>query len=130
MVTVTLVSTFKRLNDDRTLAVKPNAASREREAIVDVTYGGSENYSTGGNTVDFSGLRQFSKVYAVDFLARSKGLLADFVPGTNDDAATGKIKLFGVDPGAAGGAIVALPELPDTSTETNSLVLRCRIRGV
>jgi len=129
-VVASLVSSFESLNDDRSLALKPNAASREREAVVDVTFGAGDNYVTGGVTVDFSVIRKFTKVYAVDVLHVTKGLICSFVPATNDAAATGKIKMFGTDPAAAGGAVAALPELPNAATDTNSLVLRCRIRGI
>lgn len=127
-ITVALVSRFKSLNQDN-FQLKQHANSREREAIVDITWGASDNYATGGNTVDFSTVRGFKKVYAVEFLHISKGLIPTFVPATADAAATGKVKLFGVDPGAAGGAIVDLPELPAASTVTNNLVIRARIRG-
>lgn len=129
-IVASLVSSFETLNDDRSLALKPNAASREREAIVDVTFGGSDNYATNGVTVDFSVIRKFTQVYAVEVLHTTKGVIASYVPASGNDAATGKIKMFGVDPAAAGGAIVDLPELPNASTVTNSLVLRCRIRGI
>jgi len=129
-VVASLVSSFESLNDDRSLALKPNAASREREAVVDVTFGGSDNYTTNGVTVDFSVIRKFTRVYAVDILHVTKGIICSFVPATADAAATGKIKMFGVDPAASGGAITNLPELPNASTATNSLVIRCRIRGI
>jgi len=128
-ITVALNTKFSHLNDDRSLAVQPNGASRERFAVVTITYGAGDNYVTGGNVVDFSTLRGFKTVYAVEFLHVSKGLITTFVPGANDGAALGKVKLFGVNPGAAGGAVVDLPELPNTSTVTNNLVITCIIRG-
>lgn len=128
-IVVTKNATFKALDKDSSLLVKPHAASRERFAVVEITYGAADNYVTGGNTVDFSVVGKFIKVYACDIIHRSKGVLASFVPAASDAAATGKIKLFGVDPGAVGGAIVDLPELPNASTVTNNLVLRAIIRG-
>lgn len=131
MPTVSLVSSFETLNDDRSLALKPNAASREREAVVDITFGAGENYVTDGVTVDFSVIRKFTQVHTVDIPHVSKGVLCSFVPADNTSASTGKIKIYGnVDPADAGGSIVELPEFPNGSTVTNSLVLRARIRGI
>ena len=130
-ITVALVSRFTKLNDDRSLRLKDSVPSREREAIVDVTYDGSQNYVTGGNVVDFSAIRFFKQVYLCDIVTKGgKGFITEFIPGAGDDAALGKIKLYGVDPAAAGGAIIDLPEIPSASTVTQSLVLRVRIRGI
>lgn len=130
-ITTKLVSSFSTLNDDRSLAMKPNAASREREAVVDVTFASGDNYVTGGVTVDFSKIRKFTRVYAVDVLHTTKGVLCSYIPSATEGASDGKIKIFGnQDPAVTGGAIIAFPELPNASTITNSLVLRTRIRGI
>ncbi len=83
---------------------------------VTVTYDGSQNYVTGGNLVDL--LARGAKTIVTAMCTRSsKGFVVSYIPST------GAIQLFGVDPAAAGGAIVAFPELPSASTETQSLVL-------
>ena len=129
MTTVALVSEFEKLNDDRSLAIKPNAASREREAVVDVTFGDSEDYSTGGVTANFA-LRGFTTVYAVDILRVSSGFLVYYEPATGNAAASGKLKFYGYDGSSSGTAPAALDELDDDTQLTREVVVRCRIRGI
>ena len=127
MPTVKLVSDFETLNDDRSLALKPNAASREREAVVDITFGAAENYATDGVPVDFATIRKFTRVYAVDIIHNSLGIICSYVPGTG---AAGTIKCFGYNPTGTDDAVAAPAEFAADATVTNNLVLRVRIRGI
>lgn len=90
---VALNTTFSHLNDDRSLAVKPNAASREREAVCDITFDDGD-YAAGGPIVNFSTIRGFTKVYTCEVLHASVGALFYFTPGAGDDAALGKLKCY------------------------------------
>ncbi len=52
-ITVAQNSDHKSLTG-KTLAVQAELTSKLKSVIVDVTYGGSDNYATNGNTVDLS----------------------------------------------------------------------------
>lgn len=117
---VTLNRTFAHLNDDRSLAVKANAASREREAVIDVVFGSSVTYVTDGLTVDFSKVRRFKTVYVCEIAHKTLGRNVTYVPGTGNDSATGKLKVF--DDGGS--------ELANDSTETEGQSFRVIIRGI
>ncbi|WP_428323677.1 hypothetical protein [Nitrosopumilus sp.] len=92
---VAINSTWNNLNDDVSLAVKPNAASREREAIVDVTFDDGD-YAVDGPIVDFSAIRKFKKIISCEILHCSVGAMIQYVPGAGDDAALGKLKVYGL----------------------------------
>lgn len=126
---VALVSTWKHLNDDRTLAVKPNSASREREAVVDVTFDDG-TYAAGGPIVDLSVIRGFTKVYSCEILHVNAGVVLQFTPGSADAAALGKLKAYGVDFDGTPSGIKLLTELATGATLLDSKVARVRIRGV
>lgn len=126
---VALVTTWAHLNDDRTLAVKPNSSSREREAIVDVTFDDG-TYAAGGPIVDFSTIRGFTKVYSCEILHCTKGVLLQFTPGSGDGAALGKLKAYGVNFDGSPTGIKLLTELATGATLLDTGVARVRIRGV
>lgn len=117
-ITVALNTTFKTLNDGN-LNIKANAGSREREAVVDITYGAADDYVTDGNTINFSTVRNFKKVYSCEIVHKSFGRVMTFVPAADNDAATGKIKIFHTDG----------TELSNGNTGTRNMTLRCIIRG-
>lgn len=126
---VALVTDFEHLNDDRTLSVKPNAASREREAIVDVTFDDGD-YEAGGVIVDFSKIRKFTKVYYCQVVQGDVGAHITYIPGAGNGAALGKLKVFGVDFDGSPTGIDLFTELAAGSTVLDSKVLRVHIRGV
>jgi len=119
-IVAALNSTFKHLVDDRTLKVKQNAASREREAIVDITCGAGDNYVTNGIVVNFAVVRGFTKVYSCEIAHQTIGRVCTFVPATANAAATGKIKIFHTDG----------TELSNGNTLTQSKTFRVIIRGI
>ena len=119
-ITAVINSTFTHLVDDRTLMVKQNVASREREAVVDITVGAGDNYVTGGITVDFSVVRGFSRVYSCEIIQSTTGRDCSFIPATGNAAATGKIKIWHTDG----------TELSSENSLTNSKTFRVIIRGI
>ena len=120
MVTIAINSTFTHLNQDRTLSVKQNCASREREAIVDITFSNSDTYTTNGFTLDFSKIRNFKEVYFLDPVHNSYGLPVQFIPSAGNVSSTGKLKFFD-DTGA---------ELGSGSSAIQNVVIRAVIRGI
>ena len=128
-VTVNLVREFERLNDDRSLYRIQSPASREREAVVDITYDSRHQYSTGGDTIDFSGIRGFTQVYLCqvvqDNTPLSSGhLLFKFLPSwPNNDARTGKIVCMAFP--STGAA-----QLPNNSNALRGVRIRAIIRGI
>lgn len=118
-ITLSLNTTFSHLNDDRTLALKANSSSREREAVVDVTFGASEDYVTNGVALDFSKVGKFKQVYSCEIVHKSFGRQMSYIPATGNDAATGKLKIWHTDGN----------ELSNGNTGTRNMTLRCIIRG-
>ena len=64
----------------KTLTVQSQLTSKLRTAIVDVTFGGSDNYATNGNTVDLSMGGRISTVIGAEVLHCNKGLLLQYAP--------------------------------------------------
>jgi len=62
-IAVALNDRFKTLNAN-SLRTKQDFRTRERRAIVDITFTSDETYVVGGVTVDFSTIRNFIEVYA------------------------------------------------------------------
>lgn len=121
MATITLNTSFNRFNGDRSLAVKPNSTSREREAVVNVAFGASEDYATNGITLDFSKIGgRFTQVYSCEVVHKDLGLNMSYVPATGNAAATGKLKIWGTDGN----------ELSNGNTGTRNKNLVCIIRGI
>ena len=130
-ITITENTTFKHLNGDRSYVVKPGGIGREKEVIVNIAITASTVYATGGITVDFSKVGATMKqVYLCDVKQGHGGFLCEFVPAAGNDSATGKLKFYGIDPAAAGGAVDALTEIADTSALIQGLTLTCIIRGI
>lgn len=127
-ITSAIDTTFKHLNADPSYSIKPGGVGREREAIVNVTIGASDNYVTGGITVDFSGNGlNFKQVYLCDVKQGQGGLMTEFVPAAGNDAATGKIKFYGsgVSSGqsaAATGTITLASAIATDTVTVNGLV--------
>ena len=124
-ISVVIPSVFEHLNGDRSMARLQNPASRERECVVDINYDGTHTYTRGGDTVDFSVIRNFTQVYMVIFTTSTNGDLHTFVPASDNSAATGKIRVYGAPSG--GGQ---LAELSAASTGLRNKTIRAIIRGI
>ena len=97
-----------------------SSPSREREAVVDITFGASDNYVTNGVVIDFSVLQRIKQVYFCQVVQKSLSNYASFVPDTNNAANLGKLKLF-----TAAGV-----EVSNGNTLTNNATFRVLIRGI
>jgi hypothetical protein len=115
-IIITPTNQFKHLNGDPTYSIKPGGIGREREIIADVEITGGTTYSTNGILVDFSSIARFREVYLCNVVQGHNGMLPEFVPGADDDAALGKIKLYGRNSGT-------VPESFATGTVTAATVL-------
>ena len=113
----------------KTLSIQAELTSKLKSTIVDVTYGGSDNYATNGNVVDLSLGSRISTVIGAQILHCNKGLLLQYAPAAAGAAATGKIKCFGQTPTSATATVVALEELDNADTAVNSMTIRIRIIG-
>ena len=113
----------------KTLSIQAELTSKLKSTIVDVTYGSSDNYATGGNVVDLSLDSRISTVIGAQILHCDKGLLLQYVPAAAGAAATGKIKCFGHTPTSSTATVVALEELDSADTAVNSMTIRIRIIG-
>lgn len=100
-ITVTLDSRFNTLNNgSQRIRIRQNTVTKEREAIVNVVLSSETPDGSGLSTVDFSGIRGFTKVYVADIIRNPflNGHVS-FVRAT-DDAATGQfhfVDFAGVD---------------------------------
>lgn len=112
----------------KTLTVQSQLTSKIKDVPVTCTYSVDQNYVTGGNTCDLSLGGRIKDIIDVLVVSNDKGLKIDYVAGTN--ASNGKLKCRGCDPADIGGAVVGFPELPNASTETNSMIVRLLVRGV
>lgn len=91
-ITVDLDSRFNTLNNgSQRIRVRQNTVTKEREAIVNVVLSSETPDGSGLSTVDFSGIRGFTKVYVAD-IVRNPFLNGhvSFVRATGDAAATGQ----------------------------------------
>lgn len=92
-INVTLDSRFNTLNNgSQRIRIRQNTVTKEREAIVNVALSSETPDGSGLSTVNFSGIRGFTKVYAVDIIRNPflNGHVS-FVRATNDSAATGQL---------------------------------------
>ena len=113
----------------KTLSIQAELTSKLKSTIVDVTYGGSDNYATNGNVVDLSLGSRISTVIGAQILHCNKGLLLQYAPAAAGAAATGKIKCFGHTPTSTTATVVALEELDNADTAVNGMTIRIRIIG-
>jgi hypothetical protein len=111
----------------KTLSVQSELTSRLLSTVVDVTFGAADTYTSCGNTVDLSLGGRVSTVIEASIISNDKGLLLEYVAGST--AANGKIKAYGVDPAAGGGAVAKFSELPSSATDVNSLGIKIRVVG-
>lgn len=119
-ITIALDATFTHLMGDRSLKTKQNSTSREREAVVTITVGAGDTYTTNGVTLDFTQIRLFSQVYLVNVCHNGYVLPVQYIPAAGNAAATGKMKFFD-----SSGA-----ELGNGSAAIQNKVIKCIIRGI
>jgi len=127
-ITVAQNSDHKSLTG-KTLAVQAELTSKLKSVVVDITYGGSDNYASNGNTVDLSMGGRISTVIGAEILHCNKGLLLQYAPAAAGAAATGKIKAYGHTPTSSTATVVAFEELDNADTAVNSMTIRVRVTG-
>lgn len=116
---VALDPTFSHLNG-RNFHIKNTVPCREREAIVNVTFGASDEYVTGGMPVDFSTIEHFIQVYIAEVIQSNYGLAISFIPASGNISSDGVFKFYG----SSGSELLA------GSTAIQNVTLKCRIRGI
>lgn len=115
-IVVTLDSTFNTLNNGgQRLRIRQNTPTREREAIVNVTFSNSQSLASGLVAVDFSKIRGFTKVYTATIINSplTSGHVT-FIRASDDSAETGEFLFLDE-------ALAALVNAPD---ETYDVVIR------
>ena len=128
MTTVIQNANHKSLTG-KTLSIQSELTSKLKSVVVDVTFGGSENYATNGVVVDLSLGGRIDTVIACEVLHSNKGLLLQYAPAAAGAAATGKLKAYGHTPTSSTGTVIALEELDNADTATNSMTVRVRVTG-
>ena len=126
--TITVDSNFERVAG-KTLATQGLLVSKIKEFPVTITYDATQNYVTSGNTVDLTVGGRIKTVIDVTSISNNKGLLLEYAPAAAEAAATGKLKCYGIDTGAAGGSIAGLVELTNDSQVTRNMVVKAHVRG-
>lgn len=109
--TVAVNTTWAHISDDRSMRIKQNSSSLEKEAVVDITFASTDTYTTGGLLVDLTVIRNFKTVYFCDIVFNGYVLPINFVAGANNSAALGKFKAFdntGVELGAGSAALESI----------------------
>lgn len=127
-ITVAVDSNQERLTG-KTLSIQSELTSKLLTTVVDVTYGACDTYTSCGDTVDLSLGGRISTIIEASIISNDGGLLLEYVPAAGGAAATGKIKAYGTDPAAAGGAVAAFVELPNAAADVNGLGIKIRVVG-
>ena len=122
-------SDWTNANVRKTLSFQAALVSKLRIYSIKVTFGGSDNYATNGNTVDLSLGGRIDNVIACEILHSNKGLLLQYAPSANGVASTGKLKAYGQKPTDTTGTVIALEELDNSDTAVNSMTVRCKVIG-
>ena len=117
-IAISVNSQYKKLAG-KTYTLQAELNSPIKTAIVDVVYSSNQDYDIGGNTIDLSLGGVFSKIIAVEVLESTIGVLAQYVHGSGDAAATGKLKLY-----ESGTASAAFDEADDADTYNATFRLR------
>lgn len=119
MPTIVIDPTFQKLNGYDYKVKEGNISSRERAAIVDITFASGDTYPTGGITLDFSQIKNFKYVYYCKPLAKSFANRVTYIPSTGNISSTGKLKVFDFS-----GV-----ELTNGNTALESQTMQVEIRG-
>jgi hypothetical protein len=99
-----------------------------RMGIVDVTFGVTETYATGGIDVATGIKGQFSAVQDVIGAVVLYHNVAGFVPVF--DAGTGKLRFYGQEPTNTTTGVIGLSEMPNGSTAISGKVVRLLFFGL
>jgi hypothetical protein len=129
MAVTVAVETNQQKLTGKTLSVQSELTSKLLTTVVTATYGACDTYTTAGCTVDLSLGGRITTIIEASIISNDGGLLLEYVPAAGGAAATGKLKAYGTDPAAAGGAVAAFPELASSSTDVASMVVKIRVVG-
>ena len=113
----------------KTLSVQSELTSKLLTTVVTVTYGACDTYTTGGCVVDLSLGGRITTIISAIIVSNDVGALLEYVPGAGNAAALGKLKAYGSDPAAGGGAVVVFPELASSSAGVNDMIVKIRVVG-
>lgn len=102
--------------------------SAVRMGIVDVTFGASETYVTGGIDVATGIRSQFSDVQDVIGAVVLHHNVSGFVPVY--DAATGRLRFYGQEPTNTTAGVISLSEMANGSTAIGGKVVRLLFFGL
>lgn len=127
-ITIAVDTNYQKVTG-KTLSAQSLLTSKVKQAFVTVTYGASDTYTTGGNTVDLSLGGRIKTVLGVVFLSNTAGGFITYVPSADNVASTGLFKVWGINEAAAGGAITPLDEIASGSTTLQSKVVNCIVYG-
>jgi hypothetical protein len=126
--TVTVDSNQQSLTG-KTLSVQSELTSKLLTTVVDVVFGACDTYLTTGVTIDLSLGGRISTIIEATIISNDLGFILEYVPAALNAAATGKVKVRGVDPADAGGAITFFPEIANASALVNDLNIKIRVVG-
>ena len=102
--------------------------STVKMGVVDVTFGATETYTTGGIDV-LTGIRmQFSDVQEVVGATALYHNVTGFVPVYN--VAAGRLQFFGQEPTNTTAGVIGLSEMPNGSTAISGKVVRLLFFGL
>ena len=95
--------------------------------IVEISFGASENYATGGIAVDGlikseMGIQEIKAVSVLDHT------VSGWIPFFN--VSTGRIQFFGQEPTNASSGVIALSEMGNGSTVINNKKVKLLVFGV
>tara|TARA_B110000467_G_scaffold8048_1_gene7146 strand:+ start:78 stop:473 length:396 start_codon:yes stop_codon:yes gene_type:complete len=114
----------------KTLSIQSELTSKLKSVVVDITYAAGDTYAVGGNVVDVSLGSRIKTVIGAEILDGNKGLLLQYIPSATNAAATGKIKCYGQQAAAQGGAVAKVfDELAAASALVNGMTCKIRVLG-
>jgi hypothetical protein len=102
--------------------------STVKMGIVDVAFGATETYATGGIAVAPGIIAQFSDVQEVVGATVLYHNVTGFVPVYN--VATGRLQFFGQEPTNTTAGVIGLSEMPNGSTAISGKVVRLLFFGL
>jgi hypothetical protein len=123
------VSEFFQRHISKIATYNAQLGSKVKEAPITVTFGASDNYTTNGTTIDLTLGGRLKTIIDVTPISNNKAVIMEYSPAAENAAATGKLKCYGIDTDASGGAVVGFPELANGSTTVNSMVAKLMVRG-
>ena len=97
--------------------------SRVKLFVAKVTFGAAEDYATNGVAASLKQGKISSYIF-VKPIDNDAGVLVLY------DETNEKIKMYGSDPAAGGGAVTSLPELANTSQAARNKIFRFLVCGI